>query len=104
VRRNNKAEGLEEAGADQGVVRGGGLLQLAEQRQEGDVSEAEFQAFRFLVAFTRNLIRNNPSGDVITLSLYAAAADANLDVKQAKAFVQWVLHEQENSPWPKGFF
>jgi hypothetical protein len=104
VRRNNKAEGLEETGTDQGAIRGGGVLQLAEQHQEGDVSEAEFQMFRFLVAFTKELVRNNPSGDVITLSLYAAAAEANIDEAQAKSFVHWVLQEQKNSHWPQGFF
>jgi hypothetical protein len=103
VRRNNKADGLEKAGTDQGVVRGRGVLQLSEQHSTGDVGETE-EAVRFLIAFTRALIRENPSGDKLYLAMAAASDDCKISQAQAKKFVEWVMEQKEGSHWPKGFF
>jgi len=103
VRRDTESEGLEEAGAEGRVIRGGGLQQLNEQRPAEDAGPTE-ETIRFLIAFTRAMIRNNPSGDVLYLSMRAAADEANLSVEQAEKFIAWVTKEKNNSPWPKGFF
>lgn len=79
------------------------MLQLDEQRSAGDAGQAA-APIEFLIAFTRALIRNNPSQDSLALALYAAAAEFSITPEQAKQFLQAVMHEKENSPWPKGFF
>lgn len=81
------------------------MLQLSEQRQAGDASQAEAaEAVQFLIFFVRELIRNNPSSDVLYLSMAAAADRANLTKDQAEKFIAWVMDQQDKSPWPKGFF
>jgi len=79
------------------------MLQLDEQRSAGDAGEAAAPV-EFLIAFVRHLIRNNPSGDCLALAIYAAAREFHITNEQAKKFIQAVMHEKENSPWPKGFF
>jgi len=103
VRRDSKSNGLQETGTDGQLACGGGLLQLAKQRPTEDVGEAK-EAIRFLVLFTRELIRNNPSSDVLYLSMSAAAKRANLTKNQAEKFISWVTQEMSNAPWPDGFF
>jgi len=103
VRRNNETDGLEEAGTDGRAVRRSGVLQLNEQRPAEDVGPTE-EAIKFLIAFTRALIRERPSSDVLYLAMAAASADCKISREQAQKFVDWVLHEQESSHWPKGFF
>lgn len=103
MRRDNKAEGLEEAGTDRRIVRRGGVLQQHEQRPAEDAGPTE-EAIKFLIAFTRALIRENPSGDKLYLAMSAASADCKISTEQAEKFIKWVLQEKENSHWPKGFF
>jgi hypothetical protein len=79
------------------------VLQLDEQRSAGDVGQDPVPV-EFLVAFVRHLIRNNPSGDCLALAIYAAAGEFSITNEQARKFIQAVMHEKENSPWPKGFF
>lgn len=79
------------------------MLQLDEQRSAGDAGEVAAPV-EFLIAFTRALIRNNPSEDSLALALYAAAREFNITPEQAQQFLKAVMHEKENSPWPKGFF
>jgi len=79
------------------------MLQLAEQRPERNAGEAG-EAFNFLVNFTREMIKLNPSGDVLQLAMMAAAKRSNLTKEQATKFIAWVLEQQSDSPWPKGFF
>ena len=81
------------------------MLQLNEQRPPGDVGQAEAaEAVQFLVFFVRELFRNNPSSDVLYLSMSAAAERANLTKDQAEKFISWVMDQQSKSPWPDGFF
>lgn len=103
MRRDTKSGGLEKAGVDQRPVGRSGLLQLDEQRPAEDASPTE-EAVKFLLLFTRALIRSNPSGDVLYLAMKAAAVESNLSDEQAEKFITWVTQEQNNSPWPKGFF
>ena len=81
------------------------MLQPAEQRPAGDTDQGQAaEALRFLIFFTRELIRNNPSQDVLFLSMSSAARQANLTRDQAQKFIAWVLEAKDNSPWPKDFF
>jgi len=57
-----------------------------------------------LVEFARALIQNNPSSDVLLLSLaqvqrLTGATDEEMDLLKVA-----VLSEASNSPWPDGFF
>ena len=79
------------------------MLQQHEQRPAEDARPTE-EAIRFLIAFTRALIRENPSGDKLYLAMAAASSDCKISKEQAAKFVEWVTHEQGKSHWPKGFF
>lgn len=79
------------------------MLQLDEQRSAGDAGQDPVPV-QFLIAFVRHLIRNNPSGDCLALAIYAAAAEFQITNEQARQFIKAVMHEKENSHWPKGFF
>ena len=79
------------------------MLQPDEQRSAGDADQVAAPV-EFLIAFTRALIRNNPSEDSLALALYAAAAEFSITPEQARQFLKAVMREKENSPWPKGFF
>lgn len=103
MRRDSKSRGLVKAGANGRAVRRRRVLQLAEQRSEGDAGEAAVPV-QFLIAFVRAMIRNRPSGDLISLSMSSARGAVPITDEQAKAFMRAVLVEAENSPWPKGFF
>lgn len=103
MRRSSEGRELAEAGDDRRLVHRGGVLQSDEQRSEGDAGQAAV-TIDFLIAFTRSLIRNNPSEDSIFLALHAAAAQANITRAQAEAFIKAVMMEKEKSPWPLGFF
>lgn len=103
MRRDNKSTGIKKAGPEGRVVRGGGVLQLSEQHSPGDAGEAG-EAIRFLILFTKALIRNNPSSDVLYLSLMSAATEAGISKETAQNFISWVMSQQDQSYWPKGFF
>jgi hypothetical protein len=38
------------------------------------------------------------------LAIYGAAAEFQITNEQARQFIKAVMHEKENSFWPKGFF
>ncbi len=50
------------------------------------------------------MIRNNPSSDLWQLSMYAAMKEVPITEEQKAAFEKAVLHEVNQSGWPKGFF
>ena len=58
----------------------------------------------YMMAFVRALIRGNPSGDLIALSMYQADHEVPISKEQREAFIKAVGHETDRSPWPKGFF
>jgi hypothetical protein len=103
VRRSSKSTGLAKRSDDRGLVHRGGLLQSAEQRPEGHAGEAAAPV-EFLIAFTRALIRNNPSGDSIALAMRSAQDICPLTPEQEVQFLRAVGVEVDRSPWPKGFF
>ena len=74
-------------------------MRKPELGQEGDAASVEF-----LVAFVCSLIRNNPSSDVLILSVLSASKEVGITVKQANEFVAAVMEEQRKSNWPEGFF
>ena len=75
------------------------MLLKPELGQEGDAPSIEF-----LVTFLRHLIRNNPSSDVLMLTMLSASKEAGITVEQANKFIAAILEEQGKSHWPKGFF
>lgn len=102
MRRSSTGKGLQSGGDDQRLEHRGGVLQSTEQRPGTDSETIE--AFKFIVIFARELIRNNPSPDVLQLSMMAAAKQANLTKDQAEEFIAWVMELQKDSPFPEGFF
>jgi len=102
VRGSDEKQLSAEGGDDQRLEHRGGVLQPAEQRPEGYADSDE--AVKFLACFVRAMIRNNPSGDTLFLSMLAASKEANISSEQAEKFIKWVTAEQSASPWPKGFF
>jgi hypothetical protein len=99
VRGNNEGDGRGEAAVDGQLECRGGLLRQPEQRSGRDAASIEF-----LIAFVQNLIRNNPSSDVLQLSLMAAAKEVGITKEQATQFAMAIVEEQKRSPWPEGFF
>lgn len=79
------------------------MLQLTEQRSARDANQAAVPV-QFLIAFVRAMIRNRPSGDLISLSMGSARGLVPISDDQAKAFLKAVYTEVDESPWPKGFF
>ena len=75
------------------------MLLESEQRQDGDAPPIEF-----LIAFVRNLIRENPSSDGLYLAMSGAAREVGITTEQAAAFTKAVMAEQRRSAWPAGFF
>lgn len=58
----------------------------------------------FLIAFVRNIIRENPSHDVYYLAMAAAKKECPITAEQEVAFAKAIAHERDQSFWPKGFF
>jgi hypothetical protein len=79
------------------------MLQLAEQRSEGDAGQAAAPV-EFLIAFARALIRAHPSPDCISLAMRSANGVCQLTPEQEAQFRKAVDIEVDRSPWPKGFF
>jgi len=79
------------------------MLQLPEQRSERDAGQAAAPV-EFLIAFTRALIRNHPSGDCISLAMRSAKGVCPLTPEQEEQFRKAVNIEVDKSPWPKDFF
>ena len=103
VRRSSKSRGLAKRSDDRGLVHRGGLLQSSEHGPEGYAGEAAAPV-EFLIAFTRALIRNHPSGDSIALAMSSANGVCPLTPAQEAQFLKAVGLEVNRSPWPKGFF
>lgn len=103
MRRSSKEKGIEKAGDSHRLEHRSGMLQPDEQRPEEHAGSTE-EAVKFLAALTKALIRMNPSSDLLYLAVLRASKEANITKEQADKFVAWVIAEQSNSPWPKGFF
>jgi hypothetical protein len=83
------------------------VLRKSEHGSPTDPSEApggEAVNVQFLIAFVRNMIRNNPSSDLWQLSMYAAMKEVPITDEQKAAFEKAVLNEVKQAPWPDGFF
>lgn len=87
-------------------VHGGGLLLKSEQRPDQDAGEDQVQTISvaFLLAFTRYLIRLSPSPDKMKLALIQARSVIDVSDEEVDAFIDAVLGEMDQAPWPKGFF
>jgi hypothetical protein len=79
------------------------VQQQPEQRSTGDAGQAAAPV-EFLIEFIRQVIRNNPQGDLYKLAMYAANDRVPLTEEQQVAFLRAIYHEQDRSYWPKGFF
>ena len=77
-----------------------GLQQQHVQYRSG----SDDSALRFLVAFTRHLVRGTVSPDALYLALAAAAGECRVPKAQMQEVLQKVLLEHAASRvWPKGF-
>jgi hypothetical protein len=88
-----------QAMADRQLVHRRGVLQRAEQPAAGQAVRTEV-----LVEFCRALIRNHPSSDVLVLSLVAAQHATKATDDEMALLALAVLGEQQQAPWPEGFF
>lgn len=57
-----------------------------------------------LIAFTRALIRQNPSEDGLYLAIAAAQKEVKVTDGELAVFIDAVYGEKKGSPWPGGFF
>lgn len=61
-------------------------------------------SFGLLLSFTRHLIRNMVSGDVLMLALYAARSEQQASDEEVKNLARAILAEHNrHGIWPKGF-
>jgi len=76
---------------------------LAVVRPEGSGAAPAVRP-QLVVEFLRALIRNNPNGDVMFLSLYAAAKVTGATKEECGLMMAAIEGEMAQSVWPKGFF
>lgn len=57
-----------------------------------------------MIAFTRALIRECPSGTKVKLALFAARSEVDIGQEELAAFCTAIEGEAAKSKWPKGFF
>lgn len=61
-------------------------------------------AFEFLVSFTRSLVKNTVSEDMLVLSMYSAQYATGATKEQVRAFKTLVFdYWAKNKIWPEGF-
>jgi len=93
--------------AENESVHRGGVLQHAERRPACAAGEGERPgtvSIELLLAFTRALIHEHPSGCVLTLALHQAASQTGASKEELEALQLAVMGEASQSSWPKGFF
>jgi len=90
------------------TVYRGGMLQRNEQlakRAAGGSNEIPLPRPEFLIEFVRAIIKNNPNGDILYLSIMAAADKTNASKDEIKMLTQAVRDISAGpTPWPKGFY
>ena len=82
------------------LVHRGRVLQRVEQRPSSD---AEDVSVELLLAFTRALIRNHPSGDLLLLSAASARREVGASDEEHDALLRAAVGEARQSWLPKGF-
>lgn len=89
----------------------GRVLQRSEQRSTGLAvvrpeggGSAPVVRPQLVVEFLRALIRNNPSEDLMVLSLHHAAHVTGATKRECELMMQAIRGEQSQSVWPEGFF
>jgi hypothetical protein len=58
----------------------------------------------FLIAFTRALIRTNPSTDSFIIAAASARGEVSISDEQMRLFSRAIKGEMKKSPFPKDFF
>ena len=94
--------------ANQDLVRRGGMLQRNEQlaeRADHRSDELPLPRPEFVLEFLRSIIKNNPNGDVLALSMMEAAKNTSATKEEIAILKEAVRGEMRSgSMWPKGFF
>ena len=94
--------------ANQDLVRRGGMLQRNEQlaeRADHRSDELPLPRPEFVLEFLRSIIKNNPNGDVLALSLMEAAANTSATKEEIDVLRQAIRGEvQKGSFFPRGFY
>ena len=93
---------------NQEIINRPGMLQRNEQlAQREDTRSNQIPVLRpeILLEFIRALIKNNPNGDILYLSIMAAADKTNATEEEIELLKRAIREEINTTPshWPKGF-
>lgn len=94
--------------SNQDLVHRGGMLQRNEQlAQRTDCRSDQIPLPRpeFLIEFVRSIIKNNPNGDILYLSIMEAASKTAATPEEVELLKEALREVTAGpTPWPKGFF
>ena len=86
------------------IVHRRGLLQPTQQLEAGEPARPDQLRPEFLIEFIRELIKNNPNGDLLSLSLVTAARRTSATSEEEMLLKKAIKQTAEQSMWPTGFY